>query len=154
MAFDHTVESFRNELFDGYKTGEGLDEELFAQFELVERAAEALGMAVWPMVEFEADDALVAAASKFVKSSKVTQVVICTPDKDLCQCVEGDRVVTYDRRRDITLNEKGVQEKFGVGPESITDYLALVGGHCRRDPGHCSLGHQKHLDYARRIQTH
>ena len=103
-AFDNTVESFRNELFDGYKTGEGLDRELFAQFGLVERASRALGMVTWPMVEFEADDALATAASKFAGAPGVRQVVICSPDKDLCQCVRGNEVVTLDRRREIVLD--------------------------------------------------
>ena len=134
-AFDHTVESFRNELFDGYKTGEGLDRELFAQFGLVERASRALGMVTWPMVEFEADDALATAASKFAGAPGVRQVVICSPDKDLCQCVRGNEVVTLDRRREIVLDEDGVREKFGVLPESIPDYLALVGDAADGIPG-------------------
>lgn len=134
-AFDHTVESFRNELFDGYKTGEGLDPELFAQFPLVERASRALGLVTWPMVEYEADDALAAAAAKFRDAPGVEQVVICSPDKDLCQCVRGDQVVTLDRRREITLNSDGVREKFGVSPESIPDYLALVGDAADGIPG-------------------
>lgn len=134
-AFDHTVESFRNDLFDGYKTGEGLDPELFAQFELAERASRALGMVTWPMVEFEADDALAAAAAKLAEEKDVEQVVICSPDKDLCQCVRGRRVVTLDRRRKIVLDEDGVREKFGVLPESIPDYLALVGDAADGIPG-------------------
>jgi 5'-3' exonuclease len=134
-AFDHTVESFRNELFDGYKTGEGLEPELFDQFSLVERASKALGMVTWPMVDFEADDALAAAASKFRDAPAVQQVVICSPDKDLCQCVRGNSVVTLDRRREIVLNEDGVREKFGVSPESIPDYLALVGDAADGIPG-------------------
>ncbi len=134
-AFDHTVESFRNELFDGYKTGEGLDPELYAQFPLAERASEALGMITWPMVDFEADDALAAAAAKLDANPLVEQVVICSPDKDLCQCVRGSRVVTLDRRRKILLDERGVQEKFGVLPESIPDYLALVGDPADGIPG-------------------
>ncbi len=134
-AFDHTVESFRNELFDGYKTGEGLEPDLFAQFELAERASLALGMVTWPMVEFEADDALGAAAEKFRHDRAVEQVVICSPDKDLCQSVRGTRVVTLDRRREIVLDEKGVVDKFGVLPESIPDYLALVGDAADGIPG-------------------
>jgi 5'-3' exonuclease len=134
-AFDHTVESFRNDLFDGYKTGEGLEPELFAQFTLVERASKALGMVTWPMVEFEADDALAAAATKFRDTPQVEQVVICSPDKDLCQSVRGNDVVTLDRRREIVLDEDGVRDKFGVSPESIPDYLALVGDAADGIPG-------------------
>jgi 5'-3' exonuclease len=134
-AFDHTVESFRNDLFDGYKTGEGLEPELFAQFPLVERASRALGMATWPMVEFEADDALASAAAKFRDARDVEQVVICSPDKDLCQCVRGHDVVTLDRRREIVLDADGVRKKFGVSPESIPDYLALAGDAADGIPG-------------------
>jgi len=134
-AFDHTVESFRNDLFDGYKTGEGLEPELLAQFPLVERASRALGMVTWPMVEFEADDALATAAAKLRDDPRVDQVVIASPDKDLCQCVVADDVVTLDRRRKIVLNEEGVREKFGVSPESIPDYLALVGDAADGIPG-------------------
>jgi len=134
-AFDHTVESFRNDLFEGYKTGEGLEPELFDQFPLVERASTALGMVTWPMVDFEADDALATAAAKFRDSSGVEQVVICSPDKDLCQCVRGDSVVTLDRRREIVLDANGVRDKFGVSPESIPDYLALVGDSADGIPG-------------------
>ena len=134
-AFDQRVESFRNELFDGYKTGEGLEPALFDQFPLVERASRALGMATWPMVEFEADDALASAAAKFVDTPEVEQVVICSPDKDLCQCVRSNEVVTLDRRREIVLDAEGVREKFGVSPESIPDYLALVGDAADGIPG-------------------
>lgn len=134
-AFDRTVESFRNDLFDGYKTGEGLDPDLFAQFPLVERASRALGMVTWPMVEFEADDALASAAAKLRDHPKVDRVVIASPDKDLCQCVRRDDVVTLDRRRGIVLDEEGVRAKFGVSPESIPDYLALVGDTADGIPG-------------------
>jgi 5'-3' exonuclease len=134
-AFDHVVESFRNDLFDGYKTGEGLEPELFDQFPLVERASRALGMVTWPMIELEADDALAQAAAKFRDAPAVEQVVICSPDKDLCQCVRGSDVVTLDRRREIVLDEDGVREKFGVSPESIPDYLALVGDVADGIPG-------------------
>ncbi len=134
-AFDQTVESFRNQLFDGYKTGEGLEPELFAQFPLVERASRALGIVTWPMVDFEADDALASAAAKFGQAHEVEQVVICSPDKDLCQCVRYNEVVTLDRRREIVLDEVGVREKFGVSPESIPDYLALVGDAADGIPG-------------------
>ena len=134
-AFDHTVESFRNQLFEGYKTGEGLEPALFAQFGLVEQASRALGIVTWPMTEFEADDALAAAAAKFGALDEVRRVIICSPDKDLCQCVRGDEVVTLDRRREITLDEDGVREKFGVSPASIPDYLALVGDAADGIPG-------------------
>lgn len=134
-AFDHRVESFRNDLFDGYKTGEGLEPELLAQFPLVERASEALGLATWPMSEYEADDALAAAAQKFAALPKVERVIICSPDKDLCQCVRGNEVLTLDRRRKILLDEKGVQAKFGILPRSIPDYLALVGDAADGIPG-------------------
>jgi len=132
-AFDRTVESFRNDLFEGYKTGEGLEAELLAQFPLAERASQALGMVTWGMVEFEADDALATAAARF--ETEVEQAVICSPDKDLTQCVRGELVVTLDRRREIILDEAGVTEKFGVGPASIPDYLALVGDSADGIPG-------------------
>lgn len=134
-AFDHVIESFRNELFAGYKTGEGLDPHLLAQFPLVERASRALGMVTWPMIEFEADDALATAAERLRSVSEVSQIVICSPDKDLCQCVCGEHVVTLDRRRKVILDEKGVIAKFGVRPESIPDYLALVGDSADGIPG-------------------
>ncbi|MDH3200327.1 MAG: flap endonuclease [Myxococcales bacterium] len=134
-AFDHTVESFRNDLFDGYKTGEDLDPALYGQFSLAERASQALGIVTWPMVEFEADDALATAAARFGDAPGVEQVVICSPDKDLCQCVRGSRVVTLDRRRKILLDERGVEEKFGLLPDSIPDYLALVGDSADGIPG-------------------
>ena len=119
-AFDHVIESFRNDLFPGYKTGEGIEPELFAQFELAEQATHALGIVVWPMVKFEADDALAAAAARWKDAPDVEQVVICSPDKDLSQCVIGKRVVCYDRRRQILRDEDGVVTKFGVLPESIS----------------------------------
>ena len=134
-AFDHVVESFRNDLFDGYKTGEGVPEDLFGQFELAERAARSLGIVVWPMVEFEADDALATAAARWSGEADVAQIVICSPDKDLMQMVSGTEVVSLDRRRDITIDEPGVWEKFGVGPKSIPDYLALVGDAADGIPG-------------------
>jgi len=126
VAFDTVVESFRNELFDGYKTGEGMDPELWQQFPVAERAVKALGVVVWPMIEFEADDGLAAGAARFSQDERVEQVVICTPDKDLAQMV-GGRVVQLDRKRRKVYDEDGVYEKFGVAPESIPDYLALVG---------------------------
>jgi 5'-3' exonuclease len=134
-AFDHVIESFRNDLFDGYKTGEGLPAELLAQFPLAEQAARALGLTVWPMIEFEADDALAAAAARFVDCDGVEQVLICSPDKDLAQCVRGTRVVCLDRMRRRVLDEPGVVAKFGVAPASIPDWLALVGDAADGYPG-------------------
>jgi len=135
VAFDHVIESFRNDLFDGYKTGEGVDPNLLAQFPLAEEAVSALGVVVWPMVEFEADDALATAAARFKKNKTVEQVLICSPDKDLAQLVSGNRVVCWDRRRDIVIDEDGVVEKFGVRPQSIPDWLALVGDSADGYPG-------------------
>lgn len=134
-AFDTVIESFRNELFPGYKTGTGVPEELLAQFPLAERAARALGVVVWPMVEFEADDALATAAARGYASSDVEQVVICSPDKDLAQCVRDARVVCLDRRRRLVYDRTGVLEKFGVAPASIPDWLALVGDTADGIPG-------------------
>jgi 5'-3' exonuclease len=134
-AFDHVIESFRNRLFEGYKTAEGVPEDLLAQFPLAERAAEALGFVVWPMVEFEADDALATAAARWSDAPEVEQVVICSPDKDMAQCVRGSRVVCLDRMRRRVLDEAGVVAKFGVAPASIPDYLALVGDSADGIPG-------------------
>jgi 5'-3' exonuclease len=134
-AFDRVIESFRNDLYTGYKTGEGIDPELFAQFHLAEQAVAALGVVVWPMLEFEADDALATAAKRFQRAKSVQQVVVCSPDKDLAQLVSGNRVVCWDRRREIVINEKGVVEKFGVRPESMPDWLALVGDSADGYPG-------------------
>lgn len=134
-AFDHVIESFRNRLFAGYKTGEGVPEDLMAQFPLAERAASALGLVVWPMVEFEADDALATAAARFDAEAQVDQVVIASPDKDLAQCIRGSRVVCLDRRRGRLLDEPGTVEKFGVSPASIPDWLALVGDAADGIPG-------------------
>lgn len=135
IAFDNPIESFRNELFPGYKTSAGIDPDLFAQFPLVEAGVEALGVVVWPMVEFEADDALAAATAKFKNEGGVDQIVICSPDKDLTQLVAGSRIVCWDRRREIVLDEPGVVGKFGVRPESIPDWLALVGDAADGYPG-------------------
>ena len=135
VAFDHVIESFRNKLYAGYKTGEGVDSILMAQFPLAEKAVSALGVVVWPMVKFEADDALATATSKFKNNKSVEQILICSPDKDLAQLVEGKRIVCWDRRREIIIDEKGVVEKFGVKPESIPDYLALVGDSADGYPG-------------------
>jgi 5'-3' exonuclease len=134
-AFDHVVESFRNDLFDGYKTGEGIDPILFAQFPLAEEAVAALGIVVWPMVEFEADDAIATAAVRFKDDPTLEQVVICSPDKDLAQLVSGKRVVCWDRRREIVYDEEAAVEKYGVPPVSIPDYLALVGDSADGIPG-------------------
>jgi 5'-3' exonuclease len=135
VATDHVIESFRNRLWPGYKTGEGMDPLLTAQFEPLEQALGALGVVVWPMVEFEADDALAAAAAMGAADARVEQVVVCTPDKDLAQCVRGDRVVQLDRRRREVRNEAGVVKKFGVPPASIPDWLALVGDAADGFPG-------------------
>jgi 5'-3' exonuclease len=135
IAFDHVIESFRNRIFPGYKTGEGVPADLLAQFPLAEDAARALGLVVWPMVEFECDDALATAAARFGDAPGVEQVVICTPDKDLAQCVRGSRVVGFDRMRRRLLDEDGVHAKFGVGPSSIPDWLALVGDTADGIPG-------------------
>jgi 5'-3' exonuclease len=134
-AFDHVIESFRNELYPGYKTGAGIDPDLLAQFSLAEEAVSALGIVIWPMVEFEADDAIATAAVRFKDQPGVDQVVICSPDKDLTQLVSGDHVVCWDRRRDITYNETAVVEKYGVPPASIPDWLALMGDSADGIPG-------------------
>ena len=135
VAFDHVIESFRNQLFDGYKTGEGIEPDLWGQFELAERVCAALGIVVWPMIEFEADDALATAALRFAQDSEVEQVLIASPDKDLAQCVVGTRVVCLDRMRKKLLDEAGVNAKFGVTPAQIPDYLALVGDTADGIPG-------------------
>jgi 5'-3' exonuclease len=134
-ATDHVIRSFRNGLYDGYKTEAGVPAELLAQFPLAERAMEALGVVVWPMVEFEADDALATAAARWAERPEIDRVWICTPDKDLAQCVRGDRVVMRDRRRDRTIDDAGVRERWGVAPESIPDYLGLVGDSADGFPG-------------------
>ena len=134
-AFDSTVESFRNKLFAGYKTGDGVPGDLRSQFQLAERITSALGIVVWPMTEFEADDALASAVVKWSSASKLEQIIICAPDKDLAQMVTGQDVVCWDRRRGLILDESGVEEKFGVFPESIPDYLALVGDAADGIPG-------------------
>lgn len=134
-AFDSEIRSFRNELFEGYKTGDDTPEDLRAQFELAERAVSALGIVVWPMVEFEADDAIATAARAWMDDPQVEQVVICSPDKDLAQVISDGRVVGLDRRRNLVLDEEGVIAKFGVSPKSIPDYLALVGDAADGIPG-------------------
>ena len=135
VATDHIIESFRNELWPGYKTGDGIEPDLWAQFPLLEATLSAAGITVWPMVEFEADDALAAGAVAAARDTRVERVVICTPDKDLAQCVRGSRIVQLDRRKGITRDEAGVIQKFGVSPESIPDYLALVGDAADGYPG-------------------
>src|SRR3954447_13398185 len=135
VATDHVIESFRNDLWPGYKTGAGIDPDLWSQFPLLEEALASAGVVVWPMVEGEADDALAAGAAAAAQDTRVERVVICTPDKDLAQCVHGDRVVQLNRRTRVTRNEAVVLEKFGVWPESIPDYLALVGDSADGYPG-------------------
>jgi 5'-3' exonuclease len=155
VAFDHVIESFRNDLYTGYKTSEGVDRDLLAQFPLAEEAVTALGVVVWPMVEFEADDALGTAAKRFKKNKSVEQILICSPDKDLAQVVEGNKIVCWDRRRDIIIDEAGVVEKYGVDPQSMPDWLALVGDSADGYPGipgwgaksaSVVLAHYKHLE--------
>src|SRR5689334_13113952 len=154
-AFDHMIESFRNDLYKGYKTGEGVDPVLLAQFELAEEAVSALGLVVWSMVEFEADDALSSATARFKNEAEVEQIVICSPDKDLAQLVSGSRIVGWDRRRDILIDEAAVVEKFGVHPQSIPDWLGLVGDAADGFPGipgwgeksaAAVLAHYEHLE--------
>ena len=135
VATDHVVESFRNDLYPGYKTSEGVPPELLSQFPILEEALEAMGILVWPMVEFEADDALASAAAKAAQDERVTRVHICTPDKDLSQSVVGTRVVQVDRRKQIVRDEAGVIAKFGVRPKSIADFLAVVGDTADGYPG-------------------
>ena len=135
VATDHVIESFRNQLWADYKTGDGIEPDLLAQFPLLEEVLMAAGVVVWPMVEFEADDAIAAAALAASKNPDVTRVIICSPDKDLAQCVSGSRIVQLNRRTRVTLDEAGVIQKFGVMPESIPDYLALVGDAADGYPG-------------------
>jgi 5'-3' exonuclease len=155
VATDHVIESFRNDMWAGYKTGEGIDPVLFAQFPLLEEALRALGVAVWAEVELEADDALASACAVAVGDDRVDRVLICTPDKDLAQCVQNPRVAQLDRRKRVVVDEAGVVEKFGVQPESIPDWLALVGDSADGFPGlpgwgaksaGAVLAHYKHLE--------
>src|SRR2546428_7639962 len=134
-AFDHVIESFRNGQYPGYKTGAGVDPNLLAQFPLAEEAVSALGLVVWPMVEFEADDALASATARFKDEAEVEQIVLCSPDKDLAQLVSGSRILGWDRRRNRLIDEAGVVEKFGVRPPSIPDWLGLVGDAADGFPG-------------------
>jgi 5'-3' exonuclease len=140
VATDHVVESFRNDLYPGYKTSEGVAPELLSQFPVLEEALAAMGVVVWPMVYFEADDALASAAAKAALEEHVNQVFICTPDKDLSQCVVGTRVVQLDRRRDALRDEVGDVAKLGVNPQSIPDYLAVVGDSADGFPGIAGWG--------------
>jgi 5'-3' exonuclease len=135
VATDHVIESFRNRLWRDYKTSEGVEPDLLAQFPLLEQALSAMGVVVWPMVEFEADDALASAAAAAARDARVERVIICTPDKDLAQSVQGTRVVQLNRRTNVVRDEAGVVEKFGVPPASIPDYLALVGDAADGYPG-------------------
>jgi 5'-3' exonuclease len=135
VAFDHVIESFRNELFEGYKSSAGVPDDLLAQFPLAERATHALGLVTWPMVEFEADDALATAAARWGDEPEVEQIVLCTPDKDMAQCVRGSHIVCADRMRKKLIDELAVIEKYGVPPASIPDWLALVGDSSDGYPG-------------------
>ena len=140
VATDHVIESFRNQLWAGYKTSEGVEPDLLSQFPILEEVLAAAGIVVWPMVEFEADDALAAATSLALRDARVEQVVICTPDKDLAQCVQGSQVVQLVRRTGVTIDEAGVLAKFGVPPATIPDYLALVGDSADGYPGLAGWG--------------
>jgi len=140
VATDHVIESFRNQMYPGYKTGEGIDPALWRQFHPMEDALRAMGVVVWAMIDEEADDALAAAAKRSAADKNVKRIFICTPDKDLAQCVKGTRVVQLDRRSNTVRDENGVREKFGVGPESIPDYLALVGDSADGFPGISGFG--------------
>jgi 5'-3' exonuclease len=155
VATDHVIESFRNDLWPGYKTGEGVPELLMAQFPLLEAALEAMGVLIWPMVTLEADDALASAAAVAADDPGVGQVLVCTPDKDLAQCVRGRRVVQLDRRKDVVTDEEAVRARYGIGPASIPDWLALVGDSADGFPGLSGwgkqsasnvLGHYSHLE--------
>jgi 5'-3' exonuclease len=140
VATDHIIESFRNGMWPGYKTSAGVDPRLLGQFGLIEDTLEAMGVVVWPMVELEADDAMASAAAVAGAASEVSRVIICTPDKDLGQCVSGTRVVQLDRRKNLVIDEDGVRAKFGVGPPSIPDYLGLVGDSADGFPGLAGWG--------------
>lgn len=135
VATDQVIESFRNELWPGYKSSEGIDPALYSQFPILEEALDAMGVVVWAMVDFEADDAMAAGAALAARDDRVSEVLLCTPDKDLAQCVEGSRVIQFDRRQRLRFDQAGVREKFGVEPESIPDYLALVGDSADGFPG-------------------
>jgi len=162
VATDHVIESFRNALWPGYKTGEGMDPLLYAQFHPLEVALSSLGVVVWPMVEFEADDALASAATMAAADARVDQVVVCTPDKDLAQCVRGDRIVQLDRRTREVRDASGVRRKFAVSPKSIPDWLALVGDSADGFPGlpgwgpksaAAVLARYEHLEHVPKLAT-
>jgi len=140
VATDHVIESFRNDLYGDYKTGEGVDQELLSQFPILEKTLQSMGVLVWPMVKFEADDALASAAAKAAKDKRVRRIIICTPDKDLSQCVVGSRVVQLDRRHESLRDEAGVIAKFGIKPSSLPDYLAVVGDTADGYPGIAGWG--------------
>jgi 5'-3' exonuclease len=140
VATDHVIESFRNDLYLGYKTSEGVDPALLSQFPILEEALESMGVLVWPMIKFEADDALASAAAKAAQDDRARRIIICTPDKDLSQCVVGSRVVQLDRRRETIRDEAGVIAKFGIKPSSIPDYLAVVGDSADGYPGIAGWG--------------
>jgi 5'-3' exonuclease len=152
-AFDHVIQSFRNDLFPGYKTEEGVDPELLSQFSLAEEAASALGCVVWPAVDLEADDILASAAHRYGRSERLDQVVLCSPDKDLTQCVVGERIVCWDRKRDRQLDEAGVLGKFGVLPRSIPDYLGILGDSADGIPGLSGWGAKSTSLVLRRYET-
>ncbi len=152
-ATDRVIRSFRNDLYAGYKTDAGVPPELLAQFPIAEAAIEALGMVLWPMVEFEADDAIAAAADRFAADERVERILICTPDKDLAQCVRGDRIVLWDRRRDLTYDDAGVRAKWGVPPASVPDRLALVGDAADGFPGLPGLGRAVRRGGARAVRA-
>jgi 5'-3' exonuclease len=156
VAFDTVIESFRNQLFAGYKTGAGIDANLLAQFPLAEQASRAIGLATWSMIDFEADDALATMAHRAAQDSRVERVLIASPDKDLCQCVQGTRVVAWDRKKQLAMDADGVRAKHGVSPASIPDYLALVGDTADGIPGvprwgekgaAAVLSHYNHIDF-------
>jgi len=149
-AFDHVIESFRNGLLDGYKTGANVPEDIKSQFDLAETATSALGVVVWPMEEFEADDALATAAARWGDDPEVEQVVVCSPDKDLTQVVRGNRVVCLDRRRNIVLDQAGVEAKLGVSPGAVPDFLALVGDTADGIPGIPGWGRKSAAQVLRR----
>ncbi len=153
VAFDTVIESFRNQLFDGYKTGEGIDPALWAQFPMAERISRALGMATWSMIEFEADDAIATAAARFAQDAEVTQIRIASPDKDFCQCVVGERVVLYDRKKRLIVDEVGAVNRLGVPPKSVASFLALVGDTADGIPGIARWGEKSAAQVLRAYPT-